>query len=413
MATIRGLTRYVLPGVVLMTVIAGGWLTGSSSSRTHDRGGVTGAKRDESVERVSERGRGSGGLEPRRAAAVEAAVSNPAEASPKLTLAPAELAVSPPKAVAHWEGIPAPGRRILLQGEGSVAAQWVRWVQTQGPAVAIESPTSRSTGVTVPQGASLLGFTFFVANSLGTDATSLVVRVTRPDGVPVEPSLRADAGDDQVGIVGRQITLNGSRSEPRGQVGYRWFQVAGPRVRLDLDDGYIYSFVPQAPGVYQFALVVALGSEMSRPHLVTVSIGNPASPFGLEPARDAPEALHDVARAALATVPGGIDVAQSLAEAFDGIADRMDLYHSYAEAYSELCRRLELVLPPDPVRRAVWDERLFAPLTARLVDGMRAEGLDFRRPDAQSMPLTSGQRAKLAELFRSMSRGFRATQPGR
>jgi hypothetical protein len=89
----------------------------------------------------------------------------------------------------------------------------------------------------------------------------------------------------------------------------------------------------------------------------------------------------------------------------------MDLYRSYAEAYSELSRRLESLLPADPVRRAVWDERLFAPLTVHLIEGMRAEGLDLRRPEAQNVALTSGQRARLAELFRSMSQGFRATRP--
>jgi hypothetical protein len=412
MASGRGFIRYGVPALTLLAVVALGRCIDSNSTSAKNRRSAAGAKRDEWLARASGPS-GEPGREAGRAVPFVGSLAGTSDERPKFVPIETELAASPPKALARLEGIPSPGRRILLHGEGSIAARWVRWVQTQGPPLEIESPTSLSTGVMVPKGASLLGFTLFVANPLGTDASSLVIRVTRPDGVPAEPSLRADAGDDQVGIVGRQITLNGARSEPRGQVGYRWIQVAGPPVRLDLEEGYIYSFVPQAPGVYQFALVVGSGSELSRPDLVTVSVGNPASPYGLEPARDAPEALHDVARAALATVPGGIDVAQPLAEAFDGIADRMDLYHSYAEAYSELCRRLELLLPPDPARRGVWDERLFAPLTARLVDGMRAEGLDFRRPDAQSTPLTSAQRAKLAELFRSMSQGFRATQPGR
>lgn len=319
---------------------------------------------------------------------------------------------SPPMAVARYEGVPAPGLPITLRSEGSTGAEQVRWVQTQGPPTPISDPTSPSPSVRVPEGASLLGFTLFVANTYGTDSSALVICVPGRDGAAGEPRLRADAGDDQVGIVGRQITLNGARSEPRGQVGYRWLQVAGPRVRLEFDDGYIYSFVPQAPGIYQFALVVAQGGEMSRPDLVTVSVGNPASPYGIDPTPEAPEALHDVARAALGAVPGGIDVGPPLAEAFDGVADRMDFFHCYGEAYSELSRRLESLLPTDPVRRGVWDDRLFIPLTARLIEGMRSQGLDLRRPEAQTAPLTSAQRAVLADLFRAMSKGFRANIPG-
>lgn len=338
--------------------------------------------------------------------------SKQTEAAPRIPLAPGESPeVTLPKAVATFEGIPSPGQRITLRSESSIGARHVRWVQTQGPSVDLGDPTCPAPSVTVPQRAALLSFALFVSNPMGTDVCHLPIRMTRLDGVPTPPVLRADAGDDQVGMVGRQITLNGARSEPRGMVGYRWIQVGGPRVRLQMDDGYIYSFVPQAPGIYQFALVVALGGEISAPDVTTVSVGNPASSYSLEPAQDAPEALHEVARAALAVVPGGLEVAVPLAEAFDGVADRMDLYRSYAEAYSELSRRLETLLPSDPARRGLWDDRLFNPLTARLVDGMRTEGLDFRRPEAQTAPLTSGQRARLAEIFRAMSRGFRATQP--
>jgi hypothetical protein len=316
------------------------------------------------------------------------------------------------RAVAHYEGNACPGLPILLRGDRSVGANLYRWIQTGGPAVELDNPTSSTPRLKVPEVASLLRFALVVANASGTDVVDLTIRVVGRTGPSGDPNLKADAGDDQLGVVGRQITLNGSRSQPRDQVGYRWVQVAGPRVRLELEDGYIYSFVPQAPGIYQFALVVARGSEMSRPDVVTVSVGNPASPFGIQATPEPPEALHDVARAALGQVPGGLDLAPALAEAFDFVADRMDLYQSYAEAYSELSRRLSTLLPNDPVRRAVWDERLFAPLTARLIEGMRREALDLRLPEAQTTPLTSGQRARLAELFRAMSLGFRATRPG-
>ena len=103
--------------------------------------------------------------------------------------------------------------------------------------------------------------------------------------------------------------------------------------------------------------------------------------------------------------------AEALGEAFDGVADRMDLYRSYAEAFHELGRRLEPLVPPDAPRRSVWDERLFVPLTARMVDAMKAEGLDLRVAEARGAALTAGQRATLAEVFRSMARGFRSARP--
>ncbi len=77
--------------------------------------------------------------------------------------------------------------------------------------------------------------------------------------------LRADAGDDQVGFVGRQMTLNGSRSEPRGKIGYRWLQLGGPDVKLKIEDGYIFTFVPSEPGIYRFALVVGEGGRILGP----------------------------------------------------------------------------------------------------------------------------------------------------
>jgi hypothetical protein len=279
--------------------------------------------------------------------------------------------------------------------------------------VVLSDRSGPSLRLKLPEGGRTLGFALVAADAPGTAVASVELTT---DGGPARPAggpIRADAGDDQVGIVGRQITLNGNRSEPKGQLSYRWIQVAGPRIRLELTDDYIYSFVPQAPGIYEFALLVARGGEISDPDRVTVSVGSPSSPFGIETTPEAPEALHDVARSDLALVPGGLDVGPPLAEAFDGVADRMDLYRSYAEAFSELSRRLEPLLPPDAVRRSVWNERLFAPLSARLIEGLRAEGLDLRGTEGQNAALTSAQRARCAELFRAMARGFRATRPGR
>ena len=235
------------------------------------------------------------------------------------------------------------------------------------------------------------------------------------------PALQADAGDDVIALAGRQVTLNGIRSQPRGRIGYRWVQCGGPTVRLKIEDGYIYTFVPAEPGVYRFLLLVAAGGAISEPDAVTVTVGNPSAPTpgaaGEGPAAPPPpEAtlpLEEAARAALARVPGGLDAGGALAEAFEGVAQRLDLYRSYAELYQELSRRIARTLPAGEAPRLAWEERLFAPLTARLIGAMAVEGLDLRTVAGQQAPMTPAQRARLAEQFRAMAAGFRSNSPGR
>lgn len=318
-----------------------------------------------------------------------------------------------PVAAIRLQGESAPGEVVTLRGTDSTGASSYRWIQTHGDPVKIEDPAGSTLRVKIPEQGPPLGFSLVVANSRGMDVASIQFPDRAGNGSLAESRPpHADAGDDQIGIVGRQITLNGSRSEPRNEIGYRWIQIGGPRVRLEMSEGYTYSFVPQAPGIYEFALVVARGSEISPADLITVSIGNPASPFGIDPPRDTPEALQDVARSAIAQVPGGLESGTQLASAFEDVADRMDLYRCYAEVYGELSRRLDAILPSDAVRRGIWDERLFIPLTARIVDGVRRDGLDLRRAETHAEAMTTAQRARLAEMFRTISRGFRATRPG-
>jgi hypothetical protein len=331
----------------------------------------------------------------------------PAEEKPPAGVPP----TAPGRPDVRFEGVASPGLPVILHAGGAGASDHLRWIQTHGPAVILDDPTSPSPRFVVPEGVGNLGFLLVLTNAAGTETAPLEVPIVGRPNAPGDPGLRPDAGDDQIGIVGRQITLSGMASQPRGEIGYRWVQVSGPKVRLEIAEGGIYSFVPQAPGIYVFALLIARDSQISEPDYVTVSVGNPTSAYGIEPTPEPPQAIHDVARASLGAVPGGLESAEPLAEAFDGIADRMDLYRSYAEAYSELSRRLEPLVPADPTRRAVWDERLFVPLTAKLIDGLRAEGLDLRQPESRSAELTSGQRARFAEMFRSMARGFRATRP--
>jgi hypothetical protein len=126
-----------------------------------------------------------------------------------------------------------------------------------------------------------------------------------------------------------------------------------------------------------------------------------------------PVPTQEVARAGLVAVPGGSDAAEPLARAFDDSADRMHLYHTYGETFSEMSRRLEPVLPGDAAQRTVWIEKIFIPLSGRTLEVMRAQGLDLGPPEGQTTPLSDSQKAVLAEQFRLMAEGFRSVSRAR
>lgn len=269
--------------------------------------------------------------------------------------------------------------------------------------------------ITGLSGASLVGIA--LGATAGTDEPTparlqgLPTAVRRASIEPdVPPAPRADAGDDNVGLVGRQITLNGVKSEPRGQVGYRWLQVGGPEVRLKVEDGYILTFVPETVGTYRFALVVAIDRVISEPDYVDVTIGTTPAPAAAPVAPPAPPTIspEDQASAALRSVRGGSGSSTALADAFDGVADRIDLYDNAGEAFAELAKRLESILPAEPRRRSTWDERVFKPLTGRVIAELRAAGVDLGRPEGQSAPLADAQRERLEGVLRAIAEGFRA-----
>ena len=261
--------------------------------------------------------------------------------------------------------------------------------------------------LTVPAQASSLAYLLVVGNGAGADVANLTVAVESKGQGAAGGLLRADAGDDQIGQVGRQVTLNGLRSAPRGRLGYRWIQTAGPKVSLKIEDGHVFTFVPPASGLYQFALVVASGSEISEPDLVSVAVGVPLPPPADEPAA-APVSLKELARAALSAIDGGPSAASDLADAFEEVATRADLYSSYSELMVELTRRLEEIVPAEASRRSAWLAHVFAPLTVRLIDHMRSEGLDLSRADGQAAALTRPQRKVLARQFQVIADGFRS-----
>jgi hypothetical protein len=321
-------------------------------------------------------------------------------------------AESQPRAVATFEGIPARGLAITLDASGSTGRGLsYRWVQIGGKPVEIADANRAQARVMMPDDATATAFLLIVANPSGLDCATVSVPRPQDSSSPSDPTLKADAGDDQIGLVGRQITLNAMRSEPRGKIGYRWLQVAGPAVAIKIVDRHTYTFVPQEPGIYRFALVVASGSEISEPDAVEVAVGPGAAVVGREQAPvAAPPSVRDLATSLLLAVNGGPAKAADLAGSFDGIAERMDLYESFAEAFSEMAKRLETVLPAGSPARPLWDAHLFTPLTSRLALELRPEGLDLARPDSMAAAMTATQKQKLAGLLREMAAGFRRTQ---
>ncbi len=316
--------------------------------------------------------------------------------------------------MARLVGTAAPGLRVVLDGSGSTGRSlWYRWVQTQGPPTPLDADDGPRASLTVPVEASSLTYLLLVGNGAGADVANVSVPVEFQGKSARDGGLRADAGDDQIGQVGRQVTLNGLRSVPRGRLGYRWIQMAGPRVSLKIEDGHIFTFAPPADGLYQFALVVASGSEISEPDFVNVAVGVALPPPVDEPTAVGPVSLKDLAAATLSHVEGGRSAGVVLGEAFEEIAARMDLYTSYTELMVELTRRLEEIVPADIRRRSAWLERVFAPLTARLIDRMRPEGLDLSRPDGQAAEMTRPQRKVLAQQFKAIAAGFRSADDAR
>ncbi|WP_435016166.1 PKD domain-containing protein [Tundrisphaera sp. TA3] len=350
-----------------------------------------------------------------------------ASAAPGQATLPPDAAIGPPvadvgpvpipesgplRSAPRVDGTVSPGLRVNLDGTASSGGKlWYKWLQTQGPKVTLINPGNAVARFTVPADAARLGFVLVVGNDSGVDARPVTVEVENPGHVEEDLTLRADAGDDQAGKVGRRVTLNGVRSEPRGKLRYRWIQTGGPKVTLPATDGPTCSFVPPAAGQYRFSLVVATPSgHLSEPSTVSVAVGGTARVSATDPDGGPPMAIDELARVALSSIDGGTMYADDLSKIFDAVADRMETYRSYTDAANEMTRRLDVVVPRDKDRRAVWVENLFAPVMARVVAGMKDEGIDLTRPEAQTKPLNSDQRARLAEQFRFTAAGLRSTQ---
>jgi hypothetical protein len=344
--------------------------------------------------------------------------------------APAPAAEAPAetvKAVAKVEGVAAPGLRIKLTARESVGLGLrYLWVQTRGPEVKLERADDAEISFIVPGEATELAFQLIVAGTGGVDRTALVV----PLQLHARPSLpavvSADAGDDQMAIVGHRVTLNGVRCRPRDQLAYRWIYVSGPPIRDRAEEAWLCSFVPTAPGLHRFLLVVATEGVISKPDEVIISVvaaseaprelqaaASQRSGDGVTTATTAAPSVSKplealTGRLLTAIEPDGKH-ARDLAGAFNAVADRISLYDTYADLFSEISRRLDRILPADTSRREAWDQELFEPLSDQIVAALKPLDLDPSRDADRS--LNSEQKRRLEALFREIASGFQPSPP--
>ena len=317
-----------------------------------------------------------------------------------------------PKAIPRFDGVAAAGLKVTLDGSASSGGRvWYRWIQTQGPRVTIRNADQPQANLTVPDDATTLGFVLVVGNAAGVDAKSLIVPIEDTEHPDEDLPLKAVAGPDQTVVIGRRVSLDGVASEPKGRIRYRWVQSGGPKALIDSTPGATCSFVPESVGDYQFALLV-IGADDLISEASTVTIHAKSAAFyeagdGATTGRPT-MAIDELARTSLASVPGGLKYADDLSRVLDAVADRIDSYKTYLDAATEMTKRLDSVVPRAPEKRTEWMEHFFRPWNARMIEGMRANGIDLAKPDGQTKILTRAQRARLAEQFRLTAAGLRA-----
>ena len=284
--------------------------------------------------------------------------------SSELMEGPALEAMKPPedsatssisKAVARFEGTAAPGLRIWLNAEGSRGdGLHFLWLQTRGPEVHLEKTDAARVPILVPGNATELAFRLIVSGRSGMDQTSLDIPLELHARPSLPPLVVADAGDDQTGVVGHRITLNGIRSRPRERAVYRWIQVAGPAVSEPVEDAWIYSFVPTEPGMYRFVLVVAAEGLISAPDMVSVAVtAGPPAALAAQPELQRQNPIVGQARSRIRQIDDGLRYARELATAFEDVAKRASVYSSYEEL-SPRSREgsTPLLLPNRPIGRS-------------------------------------------------------------
>lgn len=355
-----------------------------------------------------------------------ALLPTPSEAAPEgvpVASVPREAKAARSPLEVRYDGTPTPGARIELGLVGASDPQAsYQWVQIEGPPVTIDDAAKPKIQITIPADARRLGFLLTMNDASGQRTARFSVPIgTAPRG-DASAANEADAGDDQIGLVGRRITLNGAGgAAPREGVAYRWFQLGGPKVEKGVQDRHYYTFVPKTAGVYRFGLVVAsdpgsgvpIISEMDE---VLVTVGELPTDFGGAPISGIAGAVSLGALDQMLQGPGSIGARATLDQvtsALEAIAARTSLYTTFADLSSEMIRRIDAAMPADPSTRQYWSQGVFAQLTQHITSEMLTVGLDLRVPHAVNHPLTAVQQEKLHKLFSYYVREFRSRTQSR
>jgi hypothetical protein len=317
----------------------------------------------------------------------------------------------------QYSGTAIAGSRITIRIPGPLAAETtVRWVQVEGPTVALGDDTKPEIQFTIPPTAQKLGFEAVLKDSKGERTGRVTIPIRQAPSTNAL-AVHADAGDDQIGLVGHRMTLNGSRSSPRAEVRLRWFALGGPKVENGAQEESYYSFTPTVSGVYRFGLVAATidaDGEICIGDLdeVLVTVGEKPTVFGGSGAAGAGSGGLPVAAIdQILLGPSSISARETLdqvAGVFEAIATRTSLYTNFGELSSEMIRRLDAVIPADAQSRQFWSQNVFGPLSQYIVAEMLGSGLELRSPQGQQQALSSTQQDKLQKLFSLFAREIRS-----
>lgn len=355
------------------------------------------------------------------AAEAHAVMDGSPSALPVLGQGAASEAGQADEAQVEYDGRVTPGSTINLNLQGAqVPGARYEWVQVEGPPVEIANPHEASVRLVVPSESSRLGFLLTVTVGETSRRYRVNVPVQAPDAAatgaapPAPPtSCLAKGGDDQIGLVGRRLTLDGSQSTPRRGLAIRWLQVSGPAAGSPRQDGPYYSFLPASPGVYRFALVVAAAGEISEPDYVTVTVGDlpPAAAGGtsggVAPRADASRPTLEVALAGIGTLPGGPEAAAGLADAFGATASFSPPGAAFSAVQADLSTRCGAVVPADPSLRAAWTQAVLEPLSQYAIARLAPIGIDPRVPSTVVQPMTEAQRQQVNETLNTIAVALR------
>ena len=287
----------------------------------------------------------------------------------------------------------------------------------RGAAVAIDDTTGAKIRFTVPIDAKRLAFLATVADGRGSRDARVTVPISTPPPPPPRRRCRrpadrgrcpprrrsrpvrasgaavADAGDDQIGLVGRRITLNGL-AEPAAEPG---------RVPLDapLRAGDLRAaaggavFLVRAHGAGGLSVRAAgrareQGVDAER----RGGRGRPAAAARRRARRRrrGVAAAGAVGAAAVATIPGGER---------DGVAGRRRLrgdrgpgraVHVVLAAPERADAAARRGRAARPATRSLWSSQVFVPLSQITASELMAAGIDLRVPSASDRPLEAAQK---------------------